>query len=553
MAKFRVGFWFFVVLSLLAASGQAREKRIIARVFTPLPEVLKVLGDLHLDIVSGATLGHADVLVTTWELEEIQRRGFRVNIIQAEEDVRPIPPEYHTVEQTWVTLDSLHRLYPSITKLDTCGYSQRFHLPLPHFVISRNVGSREDEPSVLLDGVHHANEPLGNEICLFTMGRILQDYPDSANARRWVDSMELHFVPIVNPDGWKYITDSSLTFPWWRKNLRDNGNNGGSINPDSDGVDLNRNYDWRWSVIGSSDPTAGDYYGPSPASESEVGALRTLAYERRFVVGVSYHSYGREILFPWHYNSLVPPDYRSLFVLARDMSYRMPDYRFGFLPYGCGMTSGWLYGQLGTYDISVETGTSFFPPAESIALECQTNYAGAAVLFNRPFRSGITGHVRDSLTLQPLQAVVEVNGLTGDSIAPRFSDSLFGRYYRFLWDSAFSLTFSKQGYLSKTFTGVAVTSDSLTELEVLLARVTGVEDSPSHESQVTNYVVSPNPFVSYARLPGHEAGLFSLYDISGRKVGTYKGVRVGEGLSAGVYFLCPEGGGAKPLRVVKVR
>ena len=63
----------------------------------------------------------------------------------------------------------------------------------------------------------------------------------------------------------------------------------------------------------------------------------------------------------------------------------------------------------------------------------------------------------------------------------------------------------------------------------------------------------PNPFTSFATLPGHEAERFGLYDVSGRKVGTFRGDRVGEGLSAGVYFLKPDKGVAKPLRIVKLR
>jgi len=54
-------------------------------------------------------------------------------------------------------------------------------------------------------------------------------------------------------------------------------------------------------------------------------------------------------------------------------------------------------------------------------------------------------------------------------------------------------------------------------------------------------------------VPGHEAERFSLYDVSGRKVGTFKGDRVGEGLGAGVYFLRREGSSSAPLRVVKIR
>jgi photosystem II stability/assembly factor-like uncharacterized protein len=65
--------------------------------------------------------------------------------------------------------------------------------------------------------------------------------------------------------------------------------------------------------------------------------------------------------------------------------------------------------------------------------------------------------------------------------------------------------------------------------------------------------VFPNPFTSFTTLPGHASEPFALYDISGRRVGTYKGDRIGEGLRAGVYFLRPEGMGTKPMRVVKVR
>ena len=63
----------------------------------------------------------------------------------------------------------------------------------------------------------------------------------------------------------------------------------------------------------------------------------------------------------------------------------------------------------------------------------------------------------------------------------------------------------------------------------------------------------PNPFAPFASIPGHEKESFALYDIAGRRVGTYKGGRIGEGLSPGVYFLRPENGAVSPLRLVKLR
>jgi len=64
---------------------------------------------------------------------------------------------------------------------------------------------------------------------------------------------------------------------------------------------------------------------------------------------------------------------------------------------------------------------------------------------------------------------------------------------------------------------------------------------------------TPNPFTTFAFISGHEGENFALYDVSGRRVGVYRGDRIGEGLRAGVYFVRAEEGKRKPLRVVKIR
>jgi hypothetical protein len=85
--------------------------------------------------------------------------------------------------------------------------------------------------------------------------------------------------------------------------------------------------------------------------------------------------------------------------------------------------------------------------------------------------------------------------------------------------------------------------------------VNGVEVSTPYPLHPTPLPLSiaPNPFVSCAKAPGYEKASFSLYDVSGRKVGVFKGDKIGSGLSAGIYFLKPEGQDAKPMRIVKVR
>jgi hypothetical protein len=86
-------------------------------------------------------------------------------------------------------------------------------------------------------------------------------------------------------------------------------------------------------------------------------------------------------------------------------------------------------------------------------------------------------------------------------------------------------------------------------------RSTGVEEPAEGRGKwfEVRITAKPNPFTSFATLPGHEAERFSLYDVSGWKVGTFRGDRVGEGLAPGVYFLRQEGKNSAPLRIVKVR
>lgn len=83
----------------------------------------------------------------------------------------------------------------------------------------------------------------------------------------------------------------------------------------------------------------------------------------------------------------------------------------------------------------------------------------------------------------------------------------------------------------------------------------GIEEGENQGPRARNpeYRVAPSPFVSFAAIPGHEGECFTLYDVGGRRVGTFRGDRIGEGLALGVYFLRPEGRDGKTTRVVKVR
>lgn len=84
---------------------------------------------------------------------------------------------------------------------------------------------------------------------------------------------------------------------------------------------------------------------------------------------------------------------------------------------------------------------------------------------------------------------------------------------------------------------------------------TGIAGKPATGGwiQASAPKVSPNPFVSFATVPGHEQDQFNLYDMAGRRVGTYSGNCIGQGLPSGVYFLKPTVHNATSTRIVKIR
>ena len=119
-----------------------------------------------------------------------------------------------------------------------------------------------------------------------------------------VNTRELWFVLVANPDGYQYTFDSERL---WRKNLRDN--NGDSQITIGDGVDLNRNFDehWNYDEEGSSTPTSSDTYrGSGPASEPETKAMQGLLDRLHFKFMVNYHSYGQLLLYSFGWQVQTP-------------------------------------------------------------------------------------------------------------------------------------------------------------------------------------------------------------------------------------------------------
>jgi hypothetical protein len=183
------------------------------------------------------------------------------------------------------------------------------------------------KPSVLYLSAQHAREWITPEMNRRLMHYFLDGYNSNRTVRKLVNTRELWFVPVANPDGYDWTFEPGQRL--WRKNLRDN-NGDGQIAP-GDGVDLNRNFDYRWGYDneGSSpDPSSETYRGPAPNSEPETQGLDRLARDVRFTFFVNYHSAAELLLYGtgWQVATPTPDDVLYEAMAGDDANPAIPGY-----------------------------------------------------------------------------------------------------------------------------------------------------------------------------------------------------------------------------------
>ncbi|CAL9321015.1 M14 family zinc carboxypeptidase [Streptomyces sp. SudanB52_2052] len=207
--------------------------------------------------------------------------------------------------------------HPDLTKVVSIGKTVRgqdiLALKLTKGAKKTKDGSK---PSVLYLSNQHAREWITPEMTRRLMHHYLDNYKKDRRVKKIVDSTELWFVLSANPDGYDH-TFTADTNRMWRKNLRD-VNGDGTITT-GDGVDLNRNFAYKWGYDneGSSpNPSSETYRGAGPNSEPETQALDAFQKRIGFTYGINYHSAAELILYGvgWQVATSTPDDvlYKAL-------------------------------------------------------------------------------------------------------------------------------------------------------------------------------------------------------------------------------------------------
>ncbi|WP_066756625.1 M14 family zinc carboxypeptidase [Crocinitomix algicola] len=303
-----------------------------------------------------------------------------------EEEFNPVTPVnfdlgsmggYFTYEEFLAELDEMFELYPDLIteKAGILGFETWEGRPIHWVKISDNPMVDEDEHEVLYTAIHHAREPMSLSQTIYYMWYLLENYETNEEVRYLVDETELYFVPMINPDGYRY---NQVTNPEGGGMHRKNRNP--EIGTGNKGVDLNRNYGLHWNESGTSPYENGDTFaGEGPFSEPETQAIKAFCEARSFKYAFNAHAHGDLLLFPlgWAHEAFAEDhDYFQSYGNHMSLYNQYSAIKSSDLYPASGDSDDWMYlDDLDTkpeiFAFTPEIGDAFWPPVDAILPTCK--------------------------------------------------------------------------------------------------------------------------------------------------------------------------------------
>jgi murein tripeptide amidase MpaA len=232
---------------------------------------------------------------------------------------------YRTVAQLDAALETLVTTRPDLCSRIRLGDSIEGR---PIYALRLRAGGGANRRGILIVGGMHARELMNPDAIIELAFDLAQAYASQTglayggaewsalDVRVMMETLDIWMLPCTNPDGRNHVMQSDRL---WRMNRRDNPGT------TCEGVDVNRNCDFMWRVIGPTtvcNPCSNtqSFVGSLPFSEPESQNIHLLCDAHRINVFVDVHSFSEFVLYPWGH---APTQTTQMFP-------RFTDLNFGF-------------------------------------------------------------------------------------------------------------------------------------------------------------------------------------------------------------------------------
>ncbi|KAG5333446.1 CBPD Carboxypeptidase, partial [Acromyrmex heyeri] len=412
---------------------------------------------------------------------------------------------YHTVEfkhHNYIAMEKylkdLSANYPNITRLYSIGSSVQGR-ELYVMEVTKDPGVHNpDKPEVKYIGNMHGNEVVGREMLLLLLRYLCENYGTDVRVTRIVETIRLHVLPSMNPDGYEISKEGDVYGTKGRANAMD--------------VDLNRNFP--------------DYYVTNDVNrhqQPETKAVMDWIAKIPFVLSANLHGGALVANYPYdegpeNLGSTIAnpsPDNDVFRMLALIYSNAHPRMHLGQPcppivknPYGAktvleerfpeGITNGaaWYslsggmqdynYFHSNDFEITLEIGCTKFPNASDLPNYWLENRE-PLLRFIEMSRKGVHGIVSSSIGTPIPHAKISVGGIKHDIYTAERGD-----YWRLLVPGRYNITVNAVGYETLTQNIEVASYDKNPEDGEVTLDFTLMRDDPLHWSSAYDFGLRVN-------------------------------------------------------------
>jgi carboxypeptidase D len=360
----------------------------------------------------------------------------------------PLPPAaktptgYHNYAELTTTLQGYADAYPDICRLYSLGQSIQGR-ELWAMLITDHPDVEEDEPEFKYISTIHGDEPIGTELCLAFIERLLSRYATDTYVAGLVDTTAISVLPLMNPDGRELST---------RRN--------------ASGADLNRSFPAYPNHF-----TGNIFDGEALHAAGrpiEVQHVMNWTAANSFVLSANFHTGALVVNYPYDddggpsgRDAPTPDDLLFEDISLRYSRLNLPMYTSP--QFSQGITNGaawytidgglqdWSYRYASCMDVTIELYNTKWPSGGVIpTLRAQNEASMLAYL--EAVHLGVRGIVLARRDQAPLYAKVSVAG----NAQPVFTDPDVGDYHRLLLPGQYGLLCESPGFIPYHVEGVNV-------------------------------------------------------------------------------------------------